>query len=575
MKAIALKPLFFQVTKKLFLITIFTFLHIATTKAATLQDTVPSSGITFTPIDSVAVSKTNNAVKNTHMEAVKAGKDVKEADKKVSSLQHKHQTKQTLWAIFGAGFLGGLAALLMPCIFPMLPFTVSYFTKKSRSKSKAIRTAMLYGFCIVAIYVVMGLAITVAFGADALNSLATNGIFNMVFFILLVVFAASFLGAFEITLPNSWINKIDGKSDRSGFAGIFFMAATLALVSFSCTGPIIGTLLVQAAVSGALQGPAVGMFGFSLALALPFTLFAIFPALLQALPKSGGWLNSVKVVLGFLELALAFKFLSNVDLTYHWHWFDREVFLAIWIVIFVLMGFYLLGKLRFHHDSEASHITVTRLFLAIIVLSFTVYMVPGLWGAPLKSISAFLPPQTTQDFDLYTASLSGGTSGIKSTTDTISRKYGDLFDKPAGQRPFFDYQQGLAYARSVHKPVMIDFTGHACVNCRKMEANVWTDKTILPIIRDQYVLIQLYVDDKTELPPVEQFISRFSGKTVKTIGALNSDIQASRFNSNSQPFYVLLNQLDEQPLVQPSGADYDIQSYLQYLHSGLGSVVNQ
>ncbi|MCJ8208380.1 thioredoxin family protein [Mucilaginibacter sp. RS28] len=553
--------------KRFVLIALCVMLFAVFAKAAVIQDTVSTSGIEFSPAP--AAQQTTGTTDSSSGRATNVAAKVNKAEQKVSDKQNSHQAKQTLWAIFGAGFLGGLAALFMPCIFPMLPLTVSYFTKKAQSKSKAIRTAIFYGLSIIAIYVVLGLLITIVFGADALNSLATNGVFNMAFFLLLVVFAASFLGAFEITLPNSWVNKMDEKSDKSGFAGIFFMAATLSLVSFSCTGPIIGTLLVQAAVSGALLGPAVGMFGFSLALAIPFTLFATFPSLLQAMPKSGGWLNSVKVVLGFLELALALKFLSNVDLAYHWHWFDREVFLVLWIVIFALMGFYLLGKLRFSHDSELPYISVPRLFLAIIVLSFTTYMIPGLWGAPLKSISAFLPPQATQDFDLYTASLSGSSASTATQTDTVTRKYAKLFDKPAGQNPFFDYQQGLAYARAMHKPVMIDFTGHACVNCRKMEANVWTDKAVLPVIRDEYVLIQLYVDDKTELPAAEQYTSKFSGKLVRTIGALNSDIQASRFNSNSQPFYVLMDPSTEQPLAEPQGADYDAQSYLKYLNSGL------
>jgi len=467
-----------------------------------------------------------------------------------------HAASPALWSIFGAGFLGGLAALFMPCIFPMLPLTVSYFTKKAHSKAKAVRAASFYGLSIMVIYVVLGLAITVLFGADALNSLATNGIFNLLFFGLLVVFAASFLGAFELNLPSRWVNKIDAQADKSGWAGIFFMAATLSLVSFSCTGPIIGTLLVQAAVSGALLGPAIGMFGFSLALAIPFTLFATFPSLLASLPKSGGWLNSVKVVLGFLELALALKFLSNVDLAYHWHWFDREVYLVLWIVIFALLGVYLLGKLKLSHDSDLPFISVPRLFLAIVVFAFTLYMVPGLWGAPLKSISAFLPPQATQDFDLYTPTL-----GISHNSDTVKRKYAELFDKPPGQNPFFDYQQGLAYARSMHKPVMIDFTGHACVNCRKMEANVWTDPAVLPVIRDSYVLIQLYVDDKT----------KYNDQSATTIGAANSLLQTSRFNSNSQPFYVLLDPTTEKPLVNPQGADYDVVSYLKYLNSGLAA----
>ncbi|RYE19412.1 MAG: thioredoxin family protein, partial [Sphingobacteriaceae bacterium] len=407
----------------------------------------------------------------------------------------------------------------------------------------------------------------VIFGADALNDLATNGVFNLIFFLLLIVFAISFFGAFEITLPSAWANKMDEQSDKGGFLGLFFMAATLALVSFSCTGPIIGTLLVQAATSGALLGPAVGMFGFSLALAIPFALFAMFPSWLNSLPKSGGWLNSVKVVLGFLELALALKFLSNVDLAYHWEWFDREIFLVLWIVIFGLMGIYLLGKLRFSHDSPVEFITIPRLFLSIIVLAFTIYMIPGLWGAPLKSISAFLPPQQTQDFDLYTSSISGNQQSSTQNNDNATHKYADIFKAPLGLNAFFDYDEALAYAKKNHKPIMIDFTGHACVNCRKMEASVWTDKGVYNLISNKFVLLQLYVDDKTELPLNEQTVSA-QGKKIKTIGNKWSDFQASKFKANSQPFYVLLDD-NGNLLVQPQGADYNADSYKAFLQSGL------
>jgi thiol:disulfide interchange protein len=527
-------------------------------------DTTSTQGVEFTPItNSAPAVKTTGATKNNSVGETSNKQAVKKAT-------HNPEKQQTLWAIFIAGLLGGFAALLMPCIFPMLPLTVSYFTKSGKSKEGAISKALLYGFFIILIYVVLGLAVTVVFGADALNSLSTNGVFNFFFFLLLVVFAASFLGAFEINLPSSWANKMDQNSDKGGIAGLFFMAATLSLVSFSCTGPIIGTLLVQAATTGALLGPAIGMFGFALALAIPFALFALFPGLMQSLPRSGGWLNSVKVTLGFLELALALKFLSNVDLAYHWHWFDREVFLVLWIVIFALMGIYLLGKLKLSHDSELSYVSVPRLFLAIIVLAFTVYMIPGLWGAPLKSISAFLPPQDTQDFDLYTPGLTGGgNNNANVVTDNTTHKYADLFHAPLKLNAYFDYKEGVEQAKKVHKPVMIDFTGHACVNCRKMEANVWPDKAVLPLIRDNYVLIQLYVDDKTELPANEQYTSKFSGKQVTTVGALNSDIQASKFNSNSQPDYVLLDPQTEQTLVAPQGAVYDVVLYAAYLQSGL------
>lgn len=483
--------------------------------------------------------------------------------------------QKTLFGIFLAGFVGGLAALLMPCIFPMLPLTVSFFTKGSE-KGKAFQRASLYGFFIILIYVVLGLLVTVAFGADALNSLSTNGIFNFFFFLLLVGFAASFLGAFEITLPSSWVNKMDANSDMGGIAGLFFMAGTLALVSFSCTGPIIGTLLVQAATTGALLGPAVGMFGFSFALAIPFALFALFPSAMNTLPKSGGWLNSVKVVLGFLELAFALKFLSNVDLAYHWEWFDRELFLALWIIIFGLMGIYLLGKLRFSHDSTLAFISVPRLFFAIIVLAFTVYLVPGLWGAPLRSVSAFLPPQETQDFDLYTSSLLGGShsAGAEHQADDRPHKYSDIFHSPLKLNAYFDYQEGLEAARRLNKPILLDFTGHACVNCRKMEANVWPDKEVYSMISNDYILIQLYVDDKTELAP-EDVVTTPEGKTLKTIGKKWSDLQARKFKANSQPFYVLINPADEALLAQPQGADYDPENYKKFLESGLTAFGNK
>ena len=470
--------------------------------------------------------------------------------------------KQSLWTIFILGVLGGFAAFLMPCIFPMVPMTVSYFTKKEVSKRKGVINALIYGISIVVIYVVLGLLITIIFGADALNVLSTNGIFNFFFFLLLVAFALSFLGAFELVLPSSWVNKLDSKSDKNGLGGLFFMAGTLALVSFSCTGPIVGTLLVQAATSGQLLGPAIGMFGFAIALAIPFVLFAMFPAWLKAMPKSGGWLNSVKVVLGFLELAFSFKFLSNVDLAYHWNWFDREIFLSLWIVISALMGFYLLGKLKLPNDSDVKHVSTPRLVLAIITLSFTMYMIPGLWGAPLKSISAFLPPMSTQDFV-----MSAG-SAPAAVHNSGNHKYSEIFHAPLGLDAFFDYDEGLAYAKKMNKPVFIDFTGHACVNCRKMEASVWPDKEVLSRLSNDYVVIQLYVDDKTDLAVAEQTVSKDSGKKIETIGNKWSDLQASRFNANSQPFYVLLDTKGNL-LVQPQGADYDPASFTKYLDSGL------
>jgi thiol:disulfide interchange protein len=528
--------------------------------AMAAQDTVSTAGVTFAP----SAKDSNSSVKATKDNSYQT--DIKTVVRKTTPTAHNKE-KRSLWAIFIAGLLGGFAALLMPCIFPMLPLTVSFFTK-GHNKGSAIRKALLYGLSIIVIYVVLGLLVTVIFGADALNNLSTNGIFNFFFFLLLVVFAASFLGAFEITLPSSWVNRMDQNADKGGLAGLFFMAATLALVSFSCTGPIIGTLLVQAATTGALLGPAIGMFGFALALSIPFALFAMFPSLMHSLPKSGGWLNSVKMVLGFLELAFSLKFLSNVDLAYHWQWFDREVFLVLWIVIFALMGIYLLGKIRFSHDSELNYVSVPRLFMAIIVLAFTVYMVPGLWGAPLRSISAFLPPQDTQDFDLYTPTLTVSNNNA-AKANRAAHKYSEIFHAPLNLDAFFDYDEGMAYAKSVNKPVMIDFTGHACVNCRKMEANVWPDKEVYKHISQDYILIQLYVDDKTDVPTTEQTATA-QGKNIKTIGNKWSNLQAEKFRANSQPFYVLLDD-NGNLLVPPSGADYDPVSYLKFLNNGLNA----
>lgn len=524
--------------------------------------------------DSKDVAAVAPAKKDTLVSAEPAKVDSSAADTaKASAVNTADSTKVTpptagtddtsnmsLWAIFLSGLGWGFLAFLMPCIFPMVPFTVSYFIKSPGGISKSL----IYGLSIVGIYVAFGILVSVIFGADALNDMSTNGVFNFVFFLLLVVFAASFLGAFEITLPSKWVNKADENSSKGGLLGIFFMAATLALVSFSCTGPLIGGLLVQAAAMGQYMGPAIGMLGFAIALALPFMLFSIFPSLLKSMPKSGGWLNSIKVVLGFLELALALKFLSNVDLAYHWNWFDREVFLVLWIVIFGMMGFYLLGKLRFPHDSEMKTISTFRLFLSIIVLAFTIYMIPGLWGAPLRSIAAFLPPQQTQDFDLSRISATGASAGEVLKT----HKYGEIFHAPLNLDAYFDFDEGLAYAKQVGKPIMIDFTGHACVNCRKMEADVWPNKKVFDMINNDFVLIQLYVDDKTDLQPNEQYVSKFSGKKVRTIGNKWSDFQASRYNANSQPYYVLLDN-EGNLLVKPQGANYDPEQFAAYLQSGL------
>ncbi|GAA0885754.1 cytochrome c biogenesis protein CcdA [Sphingobacterium siyangense subsp. cladoniae] len=483
-----------------------------------------------------------------------------------ASSENQESGKKSLWSIFIAGLVGGFAALLMPCIFPMLPLTVSYFTKQAGSRASGISKALLYGLFIIVIYVALGMIITIAFGSDALNALSTNGVFNFLFFLLLVVFAASFFGAFEITLPSSFVNKMDAKSDKGGLVGLFFMAFSLSLVSFSCTGPIIGTLLVEAASKGERLGPAIGMLGFSIALAIPFGLFAMFPSMLKSLPKSGGWLNSVKVVLGFLELALALKFLSNVDLAYHWNWLDREVFLSLWIAIFSMMGLYLIGKIKFSHDSELKFLSVPRTILAIIVFSFVIYMVPGLWGAPLKSISAFLPPSATQDFD-----LSAGIAAAPSHNDGKVKKYAEIFHErgtPKGFDPYYDYEEALAASKEQNKPVLIDFTGWNCVNCRKMEANVWTDPAVAKLLKEEFIMAELFVDDKTELPANEQFVSKYSGKKIKTIGNKNSDFQASAFDSNSQPLYVIVD-ASGTVLVPKTGANYNIAEYTAFLHSGI------
>jgi thiol:disulfide interchange protein DsbD len=468
----------------------------------------------------------------------------------------------SLWAIFIAGFLGGLAAFFMPCIYPMIPLTVSFFTKKSGSRAKGIQSAALYGFFIVAIYVSLGLVITLLFGTSALNEAASSATFNLLFFGLLLIFALSFLGAFEITLPATLVNKMDAESNRSGLIGLFFMSFTLALVSFSCTGPIIGTLLVDAVSKGAYLGPAMGMFGFSLALAIPFTLFAIFPSWLKEMPKSGGWLNTVKVSLGFLELALAFKFLSNVDLAYHWGILNRDIFLIIWIVIFAFWGLYLLGKIKLAHDSDLSFISLSRLLFAMLIWSFTLYMVPGLWGAPLKAINAWLPPASTQEFDLYSKQFNA-TASVESAT----KKYANLFHAPYGLNAYYDYEEGLAVAKQQNKPVLLDFTGWSCTNCRKMEASVWADAEVLKRLKNDYILISLYVDDKTALAENEKYTSTFSGKTIKTLGQKWSDFQASTFGTNSQPYYVLADTEGKQ-LVAPQAFNLDINNYIRFLDDG-------
>ncbi len=452
---------------------------------------------------------------------------------------------QSLWWILIAGFLGGFIALLTPCVWPLIPMTVSFFLKRNKAnRKKAISDAVLYGVSIIVIYVLLGLAITGIFGASALNDLSTSAVFNIIFFALLVFFAISFFGAFDLVLPASWTNKMDSKADSTtGMLSIFFMAFTLALVSFSCTGPIIGTLLVETATTGSIIAPAIGMFGFALALAIPFSFFAIFPSFLESMPKSGGWLNSVKVVLGFLELALAFKFLSVADLAYGWGILDRETFLVLWIIIFAMLGFYLLGKLKMAHDSDVPFVTVPRLFLSIISLSFALYMVPGLWGAPLKAISAFAPPMYTQDFNLYE-----GAVHAKS----------------------LDYETGMAFAKQVNKPVLIDFSGYGCVNCRKMEASVWTDPRVKSLIDDEFVLITLMVDDKTRLPAIIEVEENGRTTKLKTIGDKWSYLQRHKFASNSQPFYVVLD-TEGKPLSPSYAFDESVDNYVEFLQTGISN----
>ncbi|WP_298110107.1 cytochrome c biogenesis protein CcdA [uncultured Bacteroides sp.] len=444
--------------------------------------------------------------------------------------------------IFITGFVGGLLALFTPCVWPIIPMTVSFFLKRSKDRKKGIRDAWTYGAAIVVIYVALGLAITLIFGANALNALSTNAIFNILFCLMLIVFAASFFGAFEITLPSSWSTAVDSKAEAtSGLISIFLMAFTLSLVSFSCTGPIIGFLLVQVSTTGNVIAPAIGMLGFALALALPFTLFALFPSWLKSMPKSGGWMNVIKVTLGFLELAFAFKFLSVADLAYGWRILDRETFLALWIVIFALLGFYLLGKIKFPHDDDDNKVSVPRFFLALFSLAFAVYMVPGLWGAPLKAVSAFAPPMQTQDFNLY--------------NDEVHAQ-------------FNDYDMGMAYARQQGKPVMLDFTGYGCVNCRKMELAVWTDSKVRDLINNDYVLITLYVDDKTKLPSPIKVQENGVERTLRTVGDKWSYLQRVKFGANAQPFYVLIDN-EGAPLNKSYSYDEDIPAYVDFLQKGL------
>lgn len=486
------------------------------------------------------------------------------AEKKAETVTTQKPAKETekgLLTIFLIAFFSGFAALLTPCVFPMIPMTVSFFTKQSKTKSQGIRNAILYGVSIILIYVILGSLVTAIFGADALNALSTNVWFNIIFFILLVFFAASFLGAFEIVLPNSWANKVDRQADRGGFIGIFFMALALAIVSFSCTGPIVGSLLVEAASKGGIA-PIVGMVGFSLALALPFMLFALFPGWMNSLPKSGGWLNTVKVSLGFLELAFAFKFLSKADLVMQTHLLEREVFLAIWIAVFGAWAFYLFGKITLPHDSPLTHISVGRFSLGLLVLSFTIYLIPGLWGAPLKIISGF-PPSITYSESPYGVgnSKGGGTSSGEALPEGAKLAVHDIV-------AFTDYDQGVAYAKKVNKPILLDFTGFGCENCRKMEDFVWSDNNIQSILKNDVVLISLYVDEKQELAEAEKYVSKETGRKIKTKGNKWSDFQITRYKANAQPYYIILDS-EGNDLNEPVGYTPDKEEYKAWLKSGI------
>jgi len=510
-------------------------------ETAVSQDTIAEADNQFSTV--IDTATTENTIKQAEPKVTEPVKDEK-----------------SLWTIFFIAFVSGFAALLMPCIFPMIPMTVSFFTKQSKSKAEGIRNAIIYGLSIIAIYVILGSLITGIFGAEALNELSTSVAFNIIFFVLLVVFALSFLGAFEIMLPSSWATKIDSKADKGGFVGIIFMALALAVVSFSCTGPIVGTLLVESASKGGIA-PIVGMLGFSLAIALPFMLFAMFPGWLNSLPKSGGWLNTVKVSLGFLELAFAFKFLSNADLVLQKHLLERELFIAIWIAIFGAWALYLFGKYMLPHDYEkADKIGVGRLIMAIVVTTFTFYMIPGLWGAPLKILSGLTPP----------IHYAESTNGFGSSNSNKSELPEHAHFGPHGIVAFEDYDLGLAYAKKVNKPVLLDFTGDACANCRKMEDNVWSDPEVLKILKNDVVLISLYCDRKIDLPKDKQYVSKTTGKEVVTIGNKWTDFQITRYKSNSQPLYVILD-TDGKDLSKPIAFTFDKQEYKKWLEDGIAA----
>ncbi len=498
-------------------------------------------------------------IKYVKKKADRAASEVRAGNTYNSSAESNPAT-MGLWAFALLAFTTGLLALLTPCVFPMIPMTVTFFLKEGEKEGNAIRKALVFGLSIILIFTVIGTLIAIIFGGDALNNLATHWAPNVFVFLVFFIFALSFLGMFEITLPSSLVNKIDRQADRGGLIGVFFMAATLSLVSFSCTFPIVGSVLVLS-TQGEFIKPIVGMLAFSLAFALPFTLFAIFPDWLRKMPKSGGWLNSVKVVLGFLELALGLKFLSVADQAYHWGILDREIYLAFWIVIFSMIGFYLLGKILLPHDSPVERIGVPRLILAILTFTFVVYLIPGMWGAPLKMLAGYLPPMSSHDFDLTAArALPPGEEGNLCEAP----KYADKLHFPHGLEGYFDYEQAIACAKEQKKPLFIDFTGHGCVNCREMEARVWSDPKVLQMLRDDFVLVALYVDDRTVLPESEWYTSSYDGKVKKTIGKKNADFQITRFNNNAQPFYVILDN-QERLVIEPKAYDLSVENFLAFL----------
>lgn len=555
-----------KITILLFLVGIFLLInpqqnYAFAPQTDTVENAIPDD-LDFTTVGSAEDSLMNGVVDN----KIASDSIVNPSEMPVESAK-----PVSLWITFGLGLLAGVAAFFLPCIFPMVPLTVGFFTKRAESKAKGIRSAIIYGLSIIVIYVGLGVIITLIWGASALNQISTNGFFNILIFLILVIFGISFLGAFEITLPSSFVNKLDSKSDSKGLSGIFFMAATLAVVSFSCTGPLIGTSLV--AINTDLLTPIVVMFGFSLSLALIFTMFAIFPSLMTGLPKSGGWLNSIKVVLGFLELGLALKFLSTADLAYHWGILDREVFLGIWIVLAILLGVYLLGKIKFSHDSDLSYVSVPRLFLATASFVFAIYLIPGLWGAPLKAVSSLVPPLSTQDFVM--GSGSGTTASLATSATGTKRKYSEFLHIPHNLPGFFDYEEALAYSKTVNKPLFLDFTGHGCVNCREMEAKVWSDPRVLKKLRDDYIVVSLYTDDKTELPESEQFKSDVLKTQVNSVGLKFQHLQGERFKTLAQPYYVLLDTDGKELVSPPIGVEYNIEKYLAYLDKGLAEFENR